>query len=81
VDFAPPKLRGALRLANPVDVRGPFFRHIRAFTVPSRGTIHAVAADELRALLGELVAANPAQRSAILNFASPKQSRRAKPRR
>jgi hypothetical protein len=68
VDFAPPKLRGGLRLANPVDVRGPLFRHIRAFTVPSRGTIHPVAADELRALLGELVAANPAQKNQILSF-------------
>ncbi len=68
VDFVPPKLRGGLRLTNPVDVRGPLFRHIRAFTVPSRGTIHALAADELRALLGELVAANPAQKNQILSF-------------
>jgi hypothetical protein len=65
VDFAP---RG-LRLANPVDVRGSLFRHIRAFTVPSRGTIHALAADELRALLGHFAAANPAQRQAIFSFA------------
>ncbi len=39
VDFAPP----GLRLENPVDVRHPaacqLFRHLRAFTVPSRGTI------------------------------------------
>ncbi|HKZ52926.1 MAG TPA: hypothetical protein VJ085_06580 [Candidatus Acidoferrales bacterium] len=73
VDFAPPKLRGALRLINPVDVRGPLFRHLRAFTVPSRGTIHALAADELRALVGELVAANPAQRRAILAFVQPRR--------
>lgn len=69
VDFAP----GGLRLRNPVDVQHPgareIFRHIRAFTVPSRGTIHALAADELRALLRQLIAFNSAQRRAILNFA------------
>jgi len=65
IDFTP---RG-LRLKNPVDVRAPLFRHLRAFTVPSRGTIHRLAADEHRALLRHLVALNPTQRSAILSLA------------
>jgi hypothetical protein len=64
IDFAP----HGLRLRNPVDVRDPFFRHIRAFTVPSRGTVHALAADERRALLRHLIAANPAQEKRILAF-------------
>lgn len=64
VDFC---ARG-LRLAHPVDVRQPLFRHIRAFTTPSQGTIHALAADEWRALLGELIAANPDQKKEILAF-------------
>lgn len=90
VDFEPPKLRGGLRLANPVNVQHPrsvaktpslsrgaareVFRHIRAFTVPSRGTIHALAADELRAVLRVLIAANPTQRRAILSFAKRRLS-------
>ena len=64
VDFAP----GGLRLRNPVDVRDPLFRHIRAFTVPSRGTIHPLADDERRALLRHLIAANPTQAKRILAF-------------
>lgn len=68
VDFEP---RG-LRLKNSVSVsRGTareVFRHVRAFTVPSRGTIHAVAHDELCAVLRQLIAANLAQRQAILRF-------------
>lgn len=75
IDFRP---RG-LRLKNPVDVRHPsaraIVRHIRAFTVPSRGTIHALAADELRALLRELVAFNPVQQEAIMTFATGRGSR------
>ena len=59
VDFAP---RG-LRLETTVQVTQPaareVFAHIRAFTVPSRGTIHALARDELRALLRVLVESNP----------------------
>ena len=73
VDFVAPKRGGALRLATPVGVNRPparaLFQHIRAFTVPSRGTIHALAADELRALLRELIALNPAQGVAIRSFA------------
>ncbi|MFQ5778474.1 MAG: hypothetical protein ACE5IP_10765 [Terriglobia bacterium] len=69
VDFAP---RG-LRLENPVDVRHAaarqVFRHVRAFSVPSRGTVHALAADEFRALLRQLVAFNPKQEGQILQFA------------
>ena len=61
VDFVP---RG-LRLENPVQVTQAsvreVFGHIRAFTVPSRGTIHALAKDELRALLRVLVESNPRQ--------------------
>jgi len=61
VDFAP---RG-LRLENPVQVTQAsvreVFAHIDAFTVPSRGTIHALAKDELRALLRVLVESNPGQ--------------------
>ena len=64
VDFSP---RG-LRLRNPVDVRQPLFRHIRAFTAPSRGTIHPLAGDEWRALLSHLVALNPKQKQEILGF-------------
>jgi hypothetical protein len=74
VDFVP----CGLRLQAPVDVRGPLFRHIRAFTVPSRGTIHALAADELRALLKELIAANPAQRQPILAFAGSRRQRQSR---
>ena len=61
VDFAP----GGLRLENPVQVTQAsvreVFAHIRAFTVPSRGTIHALAKDELRALLRVLTESNPRQ--------------------
>ena len=73
IDFAP---RG-LRLKNPVDVRAPLFRHLRAFTVPSRGTIHRLAADELRALLHHLIASNPSQHAVILAFVEARASRRA----
>jgi len=70
VDFLP----GGLRLTEPVNVTRPghreVFAHIRAFTVPSRGTMHALEQDELRALIGELVAANPRQRKAIQEFAT-----------
>jgi hypothetical protein len=68
VDFSP----AGLRLAAPLNLARPehreIFGHIRAFTVPSRGTIHALAADEFRALLGELIAANPKQGVAIRAF-------------
>lgn len=73
VDFEP----GGLRLDNPVSVQHPaarqLFRHIRAFTVPSRGTVHPVAQDELRALLRQLIAFNPNQRDDIFRFASPRR--------
>ena len=68
VDFKP----HSLRLANPVDVRHPqvreLFRHIHAFTVPSRGTIHAVARDELRAVLAQLIRFNRSQQKDIRAF-------------
>jgi len=74
VDFNP---RG-LRLQNPVSLTHPaarhVFRHVRAFTVPSRGTIHPLAGDELRAVLAQLVAFNPAQRREIIAFARPRSS-------
>lgn len=69
IDFAP---RG-LRLRHPVSVNRPpacqVFQHIRAFTVPSRGTVHALAADEWHALLQQLLAANSSQRAALRRFA------------
>ena len=68
VDFVPPARGGALRLKNLVDVRRPVFRLLRAFAVPSRGTIHALAADEWRALLREILACNPEQRRSIQSF-------------
>jgi hypothetical protein len=57
VDFRP----GGLRLAFPVPV---------AFRVPSRGTIHALRRDELRAILRLLARFNPEQESAIERFAA-----------
>jgi hypothetical protein len=68
VDFA----AGGLRLHEPLNLARPeqraIFGHIRAFTVPSRGTIHALAADEFRAAMRELIAANPEQAAAIHAF-------------
>jgi hypothetical protein len=65
VDFAP----GGLRLSQPLHVASPaareIFRHIRAFTVPSRGTIHPLADDEFRAILG-LLGADAARVRALL---------------
>lgn len=76
VDFEP---RG-LRLTSPMDVRQAqvrdLFQHVRAFSVPSRGTIHRVAADEFRAILRELIAFNPEQRPVILGFVNRRQRRR-----
>lgn len=69
VDFLP----GGLRLAMPVPVAHrqtrDVFRHIRAFTVPSRGTIHALAREELKAVLGVLTDYNSTQQQAIKRFA------------
>lgn len=69
VDFQP----GGLRLKNPVSVTAPahrsVFAHVRAFTVPSRGTIHPLAADELRVVLNILSKGNPEQRDTIRRFA------------
>lgn len=68
IDFDP----GGLRLAVPVPVvhptTRPVFRHVAAFTVPSRGTVHALHRDELRAILRVLARFNPAQREAIRQF-------------
>jgi hypothetical protein len=72
VDFQP---RG-LRLRRPLNVGAPtqrrLFAHVRAFTVPSRGTIHRLAADEWPHVLQALIAENPDQRDAILRFARSK---------
>ena len=61
VDFAP---RG-LCLGRPVQVSVPahrrLFSQVRAFTVPSRGAIHPLGADELRQVLRALIAENPEQ--------------------
>ncbi len=61
------QMGGAERIRSPSS--WACLRRVRAFTVPSRGTIHAVAADELRAVLRLLIAFNPRQRQAILRFA------------
>ncbi len=65
IDFVPPRNGGALRLENTVQVSAPAvretFQHIRAFTVPSRGTVHSLARDEFRALLRVLIESNPQQ--------------------
>lgn len=70
VDFRP----GGLRFAVPVPVAHratrEVFRNIRAFTVPSRGTVHGVHADELRAIVEIAVRFNPRQREAIRRFAA-----------
>ncbi len=70
VDFRP----GGLRLAFPVPVAHrttrPVFQHVAAFRVPSRGTIHALQRDELRAILRLLTRFNPGQRRAIERFAA-----------
>lgn len=69
VDFRP----GGLRLAVPVPVAHrttrAVFRNIPAFTVPSRGTIHPLLAEEFRAILAILIQLNPAQEIAIGEFA------------
>lgn len=69
VDFQP----GGLRFAVPVPVAHPrtrvVFQHVRAFTVPSRGTIHALDRDEWRAILSLLADFNPAQSAALRRFA------------
>ncbi|MGH9814171.1 MAG: hypothetical protein ACRD4T_13645, partial [Candidatus Acidiferrales bacterium] len=71
---------GAVRLENTVRVTDPavreVFRHIRAFTVPSRGTVHALARDELRALLRVLVESNPRQLHPIRRIIEGKPRRR-----
>jgi hypothetical protein len=68
VDFLP----GGLRLAVPVPVAHSttraVFRHVAAFTVPSRGTVHALRRDELRAVLNVMTNFNPAQRREIRRF-------------
>lgn len=68
VDFSPK----GLRLVIPVDVRWAevrdLFRHIGAFTVPSRGTIHSLAKDELGELLRALIHFNPEQAKEIRAF-------------
>lgn len=65
IDFAPV----GLRLRNPLAVSAPAYRavfaHVRAFTVPSRGTIHPLAADEFRYVLRSMLAENPEQSEAI----------------
>jgi len=80
VDFVAPRASGALRLENTVRVTDPavreVFQHIRAFTVPSRGTVHALARDELRALLRVLAESNPRQLHQIRRIIEGKPRRR-----
>lgn len=68
VDFQSGGFR--LGVAVPVAHRRtrPVFQHVRAFTVPSRGTVHGLARDELRAILAVLGDFNPLQREAIRRF-------------
>ena len=58
-----------LRLDVPIPVAHPstraIFGHVAAFCVPSRGTIHALRRDELRAILALLGRFNPKQRKTI----------------
>lgn len=69
VDFRP----GGLRLAVPVPVAHrttrAVFRNVPAFTVPSRGTIHPLLAEEFRVILPVLIQFNPSQKAAIGEFA------------
>ena len=69
VDFQPAGLR--LSIPVPVAHRSTMsvFRNIPAFTVPSRGTIHTLRADEFRVILAVLTQFNPLQKSAIAVFA------------
>lgn len=68
VNFRP----GGLRFHVPVPVahrdHTAVFRNIPAFTVPSRGTVHKVRLDELRAILAIALRWNPAQEKAIGSF-------------
>ena len=70
VDFAP----DGLLLAEPVNISRPenrfVFAHVRAFTVPSRGTVHSLAEDEFRSVLRALRRANPRQKAALDVFLS-----------
>ena len=76
VDFSPK----GLRLVIPVDVRWAevreLFRHIGAFTVPSRGTIHSLAKGELGELLRALILFNPEQAKDIRRFAKNRKRRK-----
>jgi hypothetical protein len=68
VNFLP----GGLRLGVPVPVAHrttmAVLRNIPAFTVPSRGTIHRVRADEFREIARIMPRWNPAQKRAIQEF-------------
>ena len=70
VDFEP----HGLRLNVPVPVTHPstraVFRHVAAFCVPSRGTIHALRRDEVKAVLALLARFNPGQRETIARYAN-----------
>jgi hypothetical protein len=81
VDFVAPRAGGALRLENTVRVTDAAvretFQHIRAFTVPSRGTVHSLAGDELRALVRALVESNPAQIHPIRRMIEGRPRRRS----
>ncbi len=80
VEFVAPRGGGAVRLEKPVQVTAPalreVFQHIRAFTVPSRGTVHALARDELRALLRALIESNPRQIHQIRRIIEGRTGRR-----
>jgi hypothetical protein len=68
VDFRP----GGFRLKAPLPVAlrstAAIFRNIPAFTVPSRGTIHGLRRDELRAIAKIAIRWNPSQAEAIAAY-------------
>lgn len=65
IDFAPRGFRLQHPLAVAAPQHRPVFAHIGAFTVPSRGTIHPLAADEWRCVWRAILAENPEQKAAL----------------
>lgn len=68
VDFKPKGFR--LKVPLPVAQRSTaaIFRNIPAFTVPSRGTIHGIRRDELRAIARLATRWNPSQDKEIAGY-------------
>lgn len=68
VDFAPAGLRFAVPVPVTHQATRSVFRNIPAFTVPSRGTIHQIRADEFRTVIAITLRRNPSQEKAIEKF-------------